>query len=1239
MILPWCRGCTFVLSLALIFVPPIASSAGTTGVLAGFIFMPTGAPLQSATVAAVSPSQTASTVTDKTGYFVFASLIPDDYTVTVSKDGYVSSKQPGVLVTADNTQAVEFVLQPGVKTLGKVVVTESAALLRPGTTQDVYTITPALQRTLAGLNGGTSLDQAYTAIAAAPGAFVPPGQTGWNQPIFLRGGDFNEIGYELDGIPLNRAFDNIPTTNLSTNGQQQLQVYTGGAPANAESHGLAGYINQVIKTGTVPGFANATIAFGRPAFLNKLSIEGGGATSDRRLTYYFGVLGYNQSFRYIDQFNGANFSHTFGQPFDLANAAFGPLSPVGSPGCPILGGSGSNFAGCYNNHAYFNSLPAGPGGYILGPYPVGQNGSIADRENVVNLHYSIPHERAGISDDIQLLYDVSQLYTYQYSSYNDWGGAGTWTQAESLTPGLHPQGSTPIFQSGFQYTGTLGQPATGAPFGAISGIMPYLYPSEGRFGLNGQIPVNQRDASSNAQALLKAQYQHNFGSGEYARVYFYSAYSNWFVHSPNANNQFYINFSPDRELWTHTYGAAATYAAQLNPAHMLSLTASYMTSSDANIDNNQMTNSTVGAPFFPPQQTVFAALVSAAAPLNGICYYFDPVTDTAATPTSCEPTTPVPPVTPTTTKFMTFGGLFFPPVPTGGCGGSPCEWLAVENGPNGVVNKVSPKFTAFSIDDQWRPANRVHVNAGVRLDNFRYDLSSTAGGPMTQFWFNEWNLVMCANSGINGGVPIDETLPTSFGGPGLPPGTPCSFLGPGWHSATIANTTPRSLTHTVFQPRLGATYLADDDDVLRLSAGTYAQPPPGQYEEYNTLQQNLANSSSGNVSLGGLFYSLGYTTLAHDLNPSVSYNYDFSWEHRFHRTDASFKLTPFYRNTTNKVQQFFISPSTGTVSGVNAGKQRAYGAEFELTSGNPSRNGFSAFLSYTYTYSHIQYGSLPNGSTLLTTVNNSIQLYNSYTSACATALPSTSPTAPCGVFGNSNAKATESGSGVANPYFNAPAQPLLNPNGSYPSYHVVPTGTQLSSASYGVPNNATLAITYHHQQLTVTPLFQFVSGSRYGSPQQQVGVDPATCAPLAGSIAGDKRYPFGGSGAPYDATSCVNTIVIPDQITGKFDTPGAFLEPSLLAMDAQVSYDLTPRTTARLTLANIMQSCFGGSVEPWTSGRTPCGYDVVQGHIPPVGNIYNPGNPIQRLVQYPYGYGNIPTTTAFNAYLALDFKL
>ena len=1231
---------TFIAAIIIVGLP-LGIRAGTTGTLGGWVFTRGGAPLKDAKVSATSPSQSEITTTDVTGHFVFVSLIPDTYTVTASKDGYQSSSQPGLLVSADNTQQVEFDLDPVVKTLAKIKVSQNTTgLLRPGTTQSMYTVTPPIQRTLSVLNGGTSLDQAYSAISAVPGAFVPPGQTGWNQPIFLRGGDFNEVGYELDGIPLNRAFDNLPTTSLSTNGQQQLQVYTGGAPADAESHGLAGYVNQVIKTGTVPGFADASLALGSPTLYNKASIEGGGATADRRFTYYFGVLGYNQDFRYIDQFNGALFSQTFGQPFDLANAVFGPLSSLPGPGvgCPILGGAGSNYAGCYANHGYFNSLPVGPGGYIQGPYPLGGqqpqqfNSTVADRETALNFHYSIPHERIDINDDIQVLYDVSQLYTNWYSSYNDWGGAGTWTAAESATPGLHPPGSVPAFQSGFQYTGALGQPVAGIPGGPISGMIPYLFPSEDQYGVNGQIPVNQRDASSNAQALVKAQYQHNFSSGTFARVYFYSAYSNYFVHSPNAANQFYDVTSLDRELFTHTYGAAATYASQITPVQLLSMTASYMTSNDGNTDNEQMTNSQQGAPFFPPQQSAFAALVSASNPMNGVCYYFDPVTFSAPTPTSCQPTTPVPgpPLAPVTnTKFLTYGGPFFPAPPG-------FEWLSVENGPSGVVNKVTPKFTAFSIDDQWRPANRVHVNAGIRLDNFTYDLSSTSGGPMTQYWFNAWNLVMCANSGVNGGVPIDETTPSSFGGPGLPPGTPCGLLGPGWHNATISNSTPTSFSHTVFQPRLGATYEADVDDVLRLSAGSYAQPAPAQYEEYNTLQQNLANY------IGGLYYSLGYTTPAHDLNPSISYNYDFSWEHRFHRTDSSFKLTPFYRNTSDKVQQFFINPSTGTVSGVNAGKQTAYGVEFLLASGDPERDGWSALFSYTYTYSHIQYGSLPNGSTLLSGVNSSIQLYNSFTSACKGAAPSTDPTALCGVYGGSNAVATEAPvapglPGVANPYYNAPARGLVDPNGSYPSYDVVPSGTQLSSASYGVPNNMNLAVTYHHDKLAVTPLFSYISGSRYGAPEQQIGVDPRSCAPLAGAVASDPRYKYGGVGVPYDATTCFNTMVIPDQFTGNFDSPGAFVEPSFFTINAQLSYDLTSRATARVTFANILQSCFGGSAEPWTGGKPQCGYDVLPGHIPPVGNIYNPGDSIQRLVQYPYG--NILTATPFNMYFTLDFKL
>ena len=126
-------------------------------------------------------------------------------------------------------------------------------LVRPGTAADVYSVNAQVQSKLAPLGGGGGIDNAYSAIAGVPGAFVPPSQTGWNQPIFLRGGDFTEIGYELDGVPLNRSLDHIPTTNLSSLGQQQLQVYTGSEPAKAESNGLSGYVNQNVKRGTFSG--------------------------------------------------------------------------------------------------------------------------------------------------------------------------------------------------------------------------------------------------------------------------------------------------------------------------------------------------------------------------------------------------------------------------------------------------------------------------------------------------------------------------------------------------------------------------------------------------------------------------------------------------------------------------------------------------------------------------------------------------------------------------------------------------------------------------------------------------------------------------------------------------------------------------------------------------------------------------------------------------------------------------
>ena len=78
-------------------------------------------------------------------------------------------------------------------------------------------------------------------------------------------------------------------------------------------------------------------------------------------------------------------------------------------------------------------------------------------------------------------------------------------------------------------------------------------------------------------------------------------------------------------------------------------------------------------------------------------------------------------------------------------------------------------------------------------------------------------------------------------------------------------------------------------------------------------------------------------------------------------------------------------------------------------------------------------------------------------------------------------------------------------------------------------------------------------------------------------------------------------------------------------MNMQLSYDVSPRLQLVGTLANIFNTCWGGTQAPWTSGNgNVCGYTTggFIGEINPVGNIYNPpghnGSIVQPLVKYPY---------------------
>ena len=284
-----------------------------------------------------APSARVTTVTDASGSFHFLTLPPDTYTLSFTKAGYEPVTQAGFTVVADQIQSYTASLVPALKTIGHVVSQSAGSLVKPGTTGDVYSINATGQQAAAGLTGPGSLNNAYGAIASVPGVSLDTGENSWYQTVHIRGGDIDQVGYELDGIPVNRAYDNAPQTMLSTLGSQEVQVYTGGVPAGSDAQGISGYVNQVIKTGTYPGYGDADLSAGYPAFYHQASVEAGGATPDRLFSYYVGVGGSNEDFRYVNNSDGANIPDSFFYPVSAlpgVTCGISTCTPLGYPSTP-----------------------------------------------------------------------------------------------------------------------------------------------------------------------------------------------------------------------------------------------------------------------------------------------------------------------------------------------------------------------------------------------------------------------------------------------------------------------------------------------------------------------------------------------------------------------------------------------------------------------------------------------------------------------------------------------------------------------------------------------------------------------------------------------------------------------------------------------------------------------------------------------------------------------------------------
>ena len=627
---------------------PLPAIAGTTGGVTGRVVdSRSHAPLAGVLAVASSPSQSARSTSDATGTYRFLSLAPDTYTLSFSKEGYDPLTQPGVTVVADQVQTYNTAMTTSLRTIAHVTAQSSAALVKPGTTSDVYSINAAGQQARQGLAGPGTLNNAYGAIASVPGVLLDPGEVGWWQTVHVRGGDIDQVGYEMDGIPVNRAYDNAPQTMLSSLGSQEVQVYTGGVPASSDAQGISGYVNQVIKTGTTPGYGDASLGVGYPAFYHQASVEAGGATPDRLFSYYVGIGGSNQAFNYVNNSNGSNIPYSFFYPTSAV-----PGYTCGVSTCQALKYSnGFVYTGAPSPVLFTSGL-----GFALATQSL--------RDSIVNFHFGIPQAHSGLRDDVQALWMTSENLNQYYSSINDFGANTLFALYGPLT-----------WDDTYQYNGPVMKPFRS------NDVSQYFFPSSPPHDFQGLLPDNLRDPNDNGVAVEKLQYQHEFTPSSYLRVYGYMLYSNWDINGYNSDAQPYYGWELPYFLPDHSHGFNLSYVNQLSSQHLLSITGAYTYSA---LQRYFVT-------YLPSDWPV-----TSYAGTNGKCY--DPSSglqigcydQTQGTLT--QPNLPV-----------TYSCKTNPSLPACAPGVNP-QWLVTktfESGNQGL-NQVDAALMGYSINDQWR---------------------------------------------------------------------------------------------------------------------------------------------------------------------------------------------------------------------------------------------------------------------------------------------------------------------------------------------------------------------------------------------------------------------------------------------------------------------------------------------------------------------------------------------------------
>lgn len=244
-----CRMFRLVSILFLVSLGLFAQSL-TTGALAGTVTDPTGAAIPGAKVTITSQATGAvhSTETQINGGYLLPLLQPGQYTVTVEKTGFQTSKQGNIAIAVSTTGALNFKMQLG-SSSQTVEVTGEAPLIQP---QNANTTTTLNAQAIANLpNPGGDI----TMLAQiSPGAVMDVHGGGGTAGLSFNGVQGNAIEYTYDGMDDNDPFNNDNNSGPSNMllGQNSVSEVTVNTNAYSVDQGRmsAGQVNYTSKSGS-----------------------------------------------------------------------------------------------------------------------------------------------------------------------------------------------------------------------------------------------------------------------------------------------------------------------------------------------------------------------------------------------------------------------------------------------------------------------------------------------------------------------------------------------------------------------------------------------------------------------------------------------------------------------------------------------------------------------------------------------------------------------------------------------------------------------------------------------------------------------------------------------------------------------------------------------------------------------------------------------------------------------------